>query len=185
MHDVRPEDYEASRAAWRYRGQTRPSFAEPPGPGQESVWDYPRPPRVEPVSETLEVFVGSTRLARTERGLRVCETASAPTYYFPLEDIDLDRMEDLGPRSLCEWKGVAHPYAAIVDRRRIDGAAWRYPDPWPGFEALADTLAFHPAHVTCKLAGEVATPQPGGLYGGWITSRLAGPIKGAPGSQGW
>ncbi|MGF1510501.1 MAG: DUF427 domain-containing protein [Myxococcota bacterium] len=185
MQNLRPEDFEEARKKWAYRGQKRPDFAETPGPGQESVWDYPRPPRCEPVPQELSVFVGETCIAASTDGLRVCETAGAPTYYLPFRDIKMEWMEDLGPRSLCEWKGIAHPFAAVVNGVRVKGAAWRYPEPWPGFEELAETLAFHPAHVICKRGEEVARPQAGGLYGGWITSDLVGPIKGGPGTGHW
>ncbi|MEM1022885.1 MAG: DUF427 domain-containing protein [Myxococcota bacterium] len=179
------EDFDRSRAAWRWRGQARPDFAEAPGPDQESVWDYPRPPSLEPVRAALRVQVGETVVAETRRGLRICETASAPTYYFPLADVRMELLEDQGPSSLCEWKGVAHVHHVRVEGALLRGAAWRYPEPWPGFELVAETMAFHPAHVRCFIGDEEVTAQPGGLYGGWVTTKLAGPIKGGPGTGGW
>jgi uncharacterized protein (DUF427 family) len=156
-----------------------------PGPGQESVWDYPRPPRIEPVPERLRVVVGGEVIAETAHGLRVVETAGAPVYYFPPDDVRLDRLSPSGRSTVCEWKGVATYRRSTVDRR-IDDVAWSYEDPKPGFEAIRGYLAFYAGKVDEAWVGdERATPQPGGFYGGWVTSRIVGPIKGEPGSMGW
>jgi uncharacterized protein (DUF427 family) len=157
-----------------------------PGPGQESVWDYPRPPRVEPVAERIRVVVGGRTLADTTRALRVLETAGAPVYYLPPEDVDLARLRPGGRSTVCEWKGDA-TYLDLADGdRRIPSIAWAYPDPKPGFEAIRDHLAFYASRVDEAWVGdERATPQPGGFYGGWVTSAIVGPIKGDPGSELW
>jgi len=157
-----------------------------PGPGQESVWDYPRPPRVEPVRERLRVVVDGEVLAETTRGLRVLETAGAPVYYFPPDDVHTDRLEPSPHRSFCEWKGRAAYHSFVGARRRIEDVAWSYPAPSPGYEAIAGYLAFYAGRVDEAWVGdERAAPQPGGFYGGWVTSRIVGPIKGGPGSFGW
>jgi uncharacterized protein (DUF427 family) len=159
-----------------------------PGPGQESVWDYPRPPRVEPVPERLRVVVDGEVVAETTRGLRVIETAGAPVYYVPRDDVRADRLErGSGRTSHCEWKGTA-TYHSLVGARgtRIEDVAWSYEDPNPGYEAIRGHLAFYAGRVDEAWVGdERATPQPGGFYGGWVTSRIVGPIKGEPGSWGW
>ncbi|MEM6707170.1 MAG: DUF427 domain-containing protein [Pseudomonadota bacterium] len=169
------------RQAWNYRGQERPPFADPVGDGQESVWDYPRPPRLESVPVTLAVFYGGVELAKTERGCRVCETASAATYYFPPDDVAIDLLLKTGGRSHCEWKGLADEYAA-ADRIAL---AWAYHEVYPEFAELKDWFAFYPRAADCYVGQEKVGAQPGGYYGGWVTSDLAGPIKGAPGSGGW
>jgi uncharacterized protein (DUF427 family) len=168
---------------------TRPGPSERvvPGPGQESVWDYPRPPRVEAVSERLRVIVDGEVLAETTRGLRVLETAGAPVYYFPPGDVRIDRLEVSPHRSVCEWKGDA-TYRSYVGPggRRIENIAWSYAAPLPGYEAIRDHLAFYGGRVDEAWVGdERATPQPGNFYGGWVTSRIVGPIKGGPGTFGW
>jgi len=156
-----------------------------PGPGQESVWDYPRPPRVEPVPERLRVVVSGVTIADTTSGLRVLETAGAPVYYFPPDDVRLDRLAPSGRSTVCEWKGVA-TYRGSAGDRPVDDIAWSYEDPKPGFEALRGHIAFYAGRVDEAWVGdERATPQPGGFYGGWVTSRIVGPIKGEPGSMGW
>ena len=158
-----------------------------PGPGQESVWDYPRPPRVEPVPERLRVIVDGEVLAETTRGFRVLETAGAPVYYVPTADIRMDRLEASPHGSFCEWKGMAgyHSYVGR-DGRRIENIAWSYVSPNPGYEAIRGYLAFYANRVDEAWVGdELATPQPGHFYGGWVTSRIVGPIKGEPGSSGW
>ena len=166
----------------------RPPGVEPivPGPGQESVWDYPRPPRVEPVPERLRVVVNGEVLAETTRGLRVLETAGAPVYYVPPEDVRFERLQPSPRRSVCEWKGDA-TYVTFDDGdRRIEDVGWRYEQPLPGYEAIAGHVAFYAGRVDEAWVGaEQATPQPGGFYGGWITSRVVGPFKGEPGSFGW
>ena len=166
---------------------TRPARIEP-GPGQESVWDYPRPPRVEPVTDRLRVVVDGETVADTIGGLRVIETAGAPVYYIPPGDVRADRLgRGRGRTTVCEWKGVA-TYHSIVGARgtRIDDAAWSYEDPNPGYEAIRGYLAFYAGRVDEAWVGdERASPQPGGFYGGWVTSRIVGPIKGEPGSGGW
>ena len=157
-----------------------------PGPGQESVWDYPRPPRVEAVPERLRVVVGGTTVADTTRGLRVLETAGAPGLLLPARRRP-DGPVRRSPRStFCEWKGGASYHTLVVDGREIENVAWSYADPKPGYEAIGGHLAFYAAKVDKPWVGdERATPQPGGFYGGWVTSRIVGPMKGEPGSEGW
>lgn len=157
-----------------------------PGPGQESVWDYPRPPRVEPVTEWLRVVVDGETIAETTRGLRVLETAGAPVYYFPRDDVRMDRLEPSPHRTVCEWKGDASYHSLAGPERRVENIAWSYEDPLPGYEAIRGHLAFYPALVDEAWVGdERAVPQPGRFYGGLITSRIVGPFKGEPGTQGW
>jgi uncharacterized protein (DUF427 family) len=171
---------------WRWNGSERPPWAEPPGPGQESVWDYPRPPRVEPVPRELRVVVAGVVVARTTRGRRVVETAGAPVYYFPPDDARMDALEPSGRRSFCEWKGLARYWTLTLDRTVVRDVAWSYPDPKPRFEAIAGWLAFYAGKVDeASVGGVAAEPQPGGFYGGWVTPDLAGPVKGGPGSAGW
>lgn len=157
----------------------------PVGPGQESVWDYPRPPRVEQVARLVEVRIAGVVLARSECPLRVCETASPPTYYVPAEDARRDLLRPGYGRSTCEYKGEARYWSVVVDDQRVDNAAASYPEPWEGYEVLTDYLAFYPGLVQCTLDGEVVRAQEGGFYGGWVTSTIVGPWKGAPGTGHW
>jgi uncharacterized protein (DUF427 family) len=158
----------------------------PPGPGQESAWDYPRPPRVEPVPERLRVVVDGEVLADTTRGFRVLETAGAPVYYFPPEDVAPGRLSPSPHTSFCEWKGGASYLTYEQGGRRIANIGWVYPDPTPGYRVIAGFVAFYGGRVDEAWVGdERATPQPGNFYGGWVTSRVVGPFKGEPGSAGW
>jgi uncharacterized protein (DUF427 family) len=136
---------------------------------------------MEPVALPMAVRAGDTVVASTTQGVRVLETAGAPTYYFPPEDVRFEHLEREGEASLCEWKGVATVWT-VAGRR---GAAWSYERTYPEFAAIRGWLAFYPTLLECSLGDEVVTPQPGGYYGGWVTARLRGPIKGAPGSGGW
>ena len=157
-----------------------------PGPGQESVWDYPRPPRVEPVDARLAVVLGGETIAATARGYRVLETTHPPNYYLPLDDVAPGVLERGAGGSFCEFKGGAHYWTVRGGGRIERDAAWGYDRPNPGFELLAGHVAFYAALMdACFVDGERATPQPGGFYGSWITSAVTGPFKGGPGSQGW
>lgn len=158
----------------------------PTAPGQESVWDYPRPPRVEPVAARLRVELGGTVVADTTRGLRVLETSHPPVYYLPLDDVAPGALEPTANHSFCEFKGTASYWTVRGgDRVEVD-AAWGYPSPSPGMEALAGTVAFYAGRMgACWVGDERAEPQPGGFYGGWVTSWVVGPFKGGPGSRGW
>jgi uncharacterized protein (DUF427 family) len=158
----------------------------PPGPGQESVWDYPRPPRVERSLKHIQVFFNGQTIADTRQAMRVLETSQAPVYYIPLADIDQQALEPVRQRTLCEWKGWANYYAVTAGGRRVDNAAWTYHQPAAGYEAIRDCVAFYPQFMErCLVNGEPASAMPGGYYGGWITPEVVGPFKGAPGTQAW
>lgn len=158
----------------------------PPRVGQESVWDYPRPPRLERSPRRIRAIVEGIVLADSTRALRVLETSHPPTYYLPPEDVRMDLLLSAMGSSFCEWKGRARYHDALVAGRTIPRVAWSYPNPTPAFADLRDHLAFYlPALEAAYVDDERAQPQPGGFYGGWITSDLAGPFKGGPGSAGW
>ncbi len=150
------------------------------------MWDYPRPPAVEPVAQRVRVVLAGTTIADSTAALRVLETSHPPNYYLPPDDVDRDRLRASDRRSFCEFKGLAHYWSpAAGDRIEVD-AAWSYPRPSPRYEALADHVAFYAARMDeCWVGDELVTPQPGGFYGGWVTSWVAGPFKGVPGSMGW
>jgi uncharacterized protein (DUF427 family) len=157
-----------------------------PGPGQESVWDYPRPPRVEATDALIEVVLGGQVVARTTEALRVLETSHPPTYYLPATAFADGVLRPATGSSYCEWKGEASYVDLVTPTRTAARAGWTYPRPSPGFETLVDHLAVMPAAMdACTVDGEVVVPQEGGFYGGWITSGVVGPFKGGPGSWGW
>ncbi len=157
-----------------------------PGPGQESVWDYPRPPRLEEFAGSITIELGGQRIASTERAWRVLETSHPPTYYLPASAFPSGVLREATGSSWCEWKGRAAYYDLVTDERVAERAAWTYPQPTPGFEPLAGAIAVMAAQVDrCTVNGEQVQPQPGGFYGGWITSWVCGPFKGVPGSMGW
>ena len=168
---------------WEYRGQRRPPFAEQPDPNQESVWDYPRPPKLDWTRASVEVRHGETDLARTNAAARVLETASPPTYYLPPADVHREQLIEAAGSSMCEWKGRA-VYWALADAPDAV-VAWSYPAPLDAFAQLRDFFGFYPGRVACWVDGERVQPQPGYFYGGWVTSRLAGPFKGEPGTGHW
>jgi uncharacterized protein (DUF427 family) len=157
-----------------------------PGPGQESVWDYPRPPRLEPTPRHLKVVFAGTVVAETRRGLRLLETSHPPAYYFPPDDVRRDLLSRAPGRSLCEFKGQAAYWTLRVGPVESVGAAWSYPAPWPPYEALKDHLCFYAGRVeACFVDGERVVPQEGDFYGGWRTVDVVGPFKGGPGTRGW
>jgi uncharacterized protein (DUF427 family) len=159
---------------------------EPAGPGRESAWDYPRPPRLEATTRHLVVVVGGETVAETTRGLRVLETSHPPNYYFPPEDVVVGALEPETGASFCEWKGRARYYTVHGGTRAAPSAAWAYDEPSPAFAALTGHVAFYAGRVdACFVDDELVTPQPGDFYGGWITGDVVGPFKGGPGSRGW
>lgn len=185
-HDPSEDTLRARRESWQYRGQQRPSFAVAPGPAQESVWDYPRPPQLERAARPVRVELGERVVARSTRAWRVCETAGAPVYYVPMDDVEAACLEPSATRSFCEWKGEARYYDLVAGGRRARDAAFRYPEPEPAFAPLADALGFYPGRVdACYLGDERVRPQPGGFYAGWVTAEIKGPMKGEPGTEGW
>lgn len=170
------------RYGWQWYGQARPPFAVEPGPGQESVWDFPRPPRVETDGRLVEVVSGDVQLARSKVAMRLLETASPPTFYVLPEDVNFAELARCGGSSYCEWKGQASYWSLRGSERPV---AWSYDRPKSGFEALTGAIAFYPSRVQCFVAGERVEAQPGDFYGGWITRELVGPFKGEPGTSGW
>lgn len=184
----------AGRTGWLHTGQQRPPFAIAPGPGQESVWDYPRPPLL--VADAREIIVrlpdsagssagGGGELARTRSALRILETSHPPTFYLPRADVDMTQLRRVsGGGSRCEWKGEATYFDVAIGASFLPCAAWSYERPFADARALAGHLAFYAHHLACFVGGERVTPQRGGFYGGWITSELVGPFKGDPDVRG-
>lgn len=169
---------------WKYTGHERPAFAEVPGPAQESVWDYPRPPRIERDARRIEVVWRDIRVASTTASIRILETASPPTFYIPPDDVDFERLTAAPGRSYCEWKGEA-AYWSLIGAAERGPVAWSYANPRAAFETIREFVAFYPGRLDCRVAGERVRPQPGGFYGGWVTEELAGPFKGEPGTEHW
>ena len=165
------------RDHWVYRGETRPPFAHEPGPGQESVWDYPRPPRLEPDPRHIRVVFDNRLLAESRNSLRILETAGPPTFYLPRHDVLMDRLRRSETSLLCEWKGRSTGFDLVDGTREV---AWSYLETFIEFEAIRGYFAFYPARVECFVDEERVVTQPGGYYGGWITREIVGPFKGDP-----
>lgn len=171
---------------WKWIGQQRPPFADTPAPGRESVWDYPRPPRLQPDSRRVTVHFGNQLLADTRHAMRLLETASPPAFYLPPEDIDQSLLRAAAGSSGCEWKGRARYWSVHpADGAVLEAVGWSYPEPAEPFAAIAGWLSFYPGRLHCKVDGERVLPQPGGFYGGWLTGEIAGPVKGLPGTGHW
>ena len=159
---------------------------DPVLPGQESVWSFPRPAIAQPSGVHIRIVLGGTTIAETRRAVRTIETSHPPTYYIPRQDIGIDALRPGQGSSLCEWKGQAVYFDVAAEGLIRPRAAWSYPRPTEPFQSIRDHVAFYAAAMeACFVDGERVVPQPGGFYGGWITSAFAGPFKGGPGSQGW
>lgn len=153
----------------------------------ENVWDYPRPPAVEPCPRRVRVELAGHVVADSHHALRVLETSHPPTIYVPMDDV---RAQFLIPSRVrptwCEFKGAARYLDALIDDRRFPAVAWTYPQPSRGYDSLADHVAFYPGRVDAAwLDDERVLAQTGDFYGGWITTHLAGPFRGAPGTAYW
>lgn len=157
-----------------------------PGPGQESVWEYPRPPRLEATEKRIKIVFNDVVIADTRRAYRVLETSHPPVYYIPPDDIVAGVLVAVNGRSFCEWKGQASYYSVRVGDREAHKVAWTYPNPTSAFAPIKHYVAFYAGPMdACTVDGERVVPQPGDFYGGWITSDVVGPFKGEPGSWGW
>ena len=154
--------------------------------GQESVWDYPRPPRLEPVKKRLRVVFNGVTFADTTRGKRVLETSHPPVYYVPRDEIRMDYLRVATGSSFCEWKGQARYFDIDVNGKYVERAAWNYPKPTAAFIGIRDHVAFYCQLMdACFVGDEQARPQPGSFYGGWVTGDIVGPFKGEAGTAGW
>jgi uncharacterized protein (DUF427 family) len=160
--------------------------ADPTGPGDESVWDYPRPPRLEAEARPIVVVFNGVTVVETHRALRVLETSHPPTYYLPPDDFAPGTLVAAPGASYCEWKGVARYWSLRANGRLGERVGWSYDAPAPPYADLAGHVALYAAAMdSCLVGGQPATPQPGSFYGGWVTSWIKGPFKGDPQTLGW
>ncbi len=181
-----PDAIRRARESWSHTGRGRPPGAPEPGPGQESVWDYPRPPAIVPCPRPVRVEFAGETVAASDRAMKVCETASPPTYYLPPDDVREDLLVPSPRRTMCEWKGQARYWSLKVGDRVAESAVWAYPDAWERFETIAGWYAFMPAAMdACRVGDDLVRAQAGGFYGGWITPDVLGPFKGEPGTGHW
>jgi uncharacterized protein (DUF427 family) len=157
-----------------------------PKAGQESVWDYPRPPLLEATNKHIKVIFNGETIAETNRSYRVLETSHPPVYYFPMKDVRMDFLTEAVNSSFCEWKGRAGYYDLQVGEKRIENAAWFYANPTREFAKIKNYIAFYPSKMSaCFVNEELVETQAGDFYGGWITKDIVGPFKGAAGTWGW
>lgn len=155
-------------------------------PGQESVWDYPRPPRLEPTLKRVRVVFNQIVIADSTRALRLLETSHPPTYYIPAADIRMELFTETARQTFCEWKGAAAYFDLQVGDRSVVSVAWTYRQPNQRYAELKDHLAFYASRVdACYVDDERVNAQPGDFYGGWITRDIVGPFKGGAGTWGW
>lgn len=157
-----------------------------PKQGQESVWDYPRPPQLEAFNKTIEMYALGEKIAQTNQAFRVLETSHPPVYYIPPADIETAFLIPSDSATFCEWKGRGSYYHLKIRGKVITDAAWYYTNPENKFQPIKNYPAFY-AHKMdkCLINGEVVVPQPGNFYGGWVTKDIVGPFKGIDGSWGW
>lgn len=153
---------------------------------RESVWDYPRPPRVEASARHIQIIFNGVVIADAHQTMRVLETSHPPVYYLPPKEIRMEFLQPTARASYCEWKGEAGYYTIKVGDREAPDAAWVYANPHVGFVSIKDYVAFYPSRVeACFVDGERVESQPGDFYGGWITRDIVGPFKGGAGTRGW
>lgn len=156
-----------------------------PGPGEESVWDFPQPPRIESVSEKLRVVFDERTVAETSRGFRLLETGHPPVYCSPAEDVDVDFLIPIYGDKVCEYLGLIRYWTIDVFGIRSEGAAWSCPNPTEAYRAIKGCYAFYPSRVdACWVGPDRARAQDEDFYGGWITPRIAGPFMGKAGTRG-
>ncbi|MDD1415798.1 DUF427 domain-containing protein [Dolichospermum sp. ST_con] len=158
----------------------------PPQPGQESVWVYPRPPRVEDTTKHIQIIFNGEIITDTHCAKRALETSHPPNYYLPIQDIKTEYLTKSDRKTYCEWKGWASYYNLTVGDRTALNVAWYYEEIFPDYEQLKGHLGFYPQPMDgCYVDGEKITPQAGDFYAGWITRDIVGPFKGESGTRGW
>ncbi|KAJ3320934.1 hypothetical protein HDV06_004712 [Boothiomyces sp. JEL0866] len=181
---MNPSEIRYHQEKWKFRGRDRPPFALPTTNDQESVWDYPRPPVMDPIQKTITVHsLDQIPIAKTNAAIRILETASPPTVYIPPQDIDFSKLNKFDSSSFCEWKGKAE-YWEFKDSPGTP-IAWSYSNPQSPYEAIKDHISFYPSRTICIMDGERVQPQKSEFYGGWVTKDIVGPFKGEPGTSGW
>ena len=168
---------------WLYNGDKRPSFAETPATGQESVWDYPRAPKLVADHRRIVVQRGDVVIADSRENCRILETAGPPTFYIPPRDVRLQLLKPLPGTSFCEWKGAARYWT--IETSTAETIAWSYPRAQAPYDTISGHFSFYPGRIECFVDGERVRPQPGYFYGGWITNEIVGPWKGEPGTEWW
>lgn len=152
----------------------------------ESVWDYPRPPRIEPNNESIRATHAGVIFLETNQSFRVLETSHPPAYYLPFDAFKNCQLVPVTGSSFCEFKGAAQYFDLVIGDTVVPRFGWQYPNPTKNFTDIAETISFYPGLVDEVLVNdEKVIPQEGNFYGGWITSRVKGPFKGAPGTLGW
>lgn len=170
---------------WIYSGNKRPTFAETPKQGQESVWDYPRPPKLVADRRQIVVKHADLLIADSSETYRILETAGPPTFYIPPRDVRLQRLKPFCGGSVCEWKGTAQYWTLKGSTSAEEAVAWTYPMAQAPYTAISGYFSFYPGRIECFVDGERVRPQPGYFYGGWITNEIVGPWKGDPGTEWW
>ena len=170
---------------WTYNGQKRPPFALTPGLGQESVWDYPRPPKLAADQRRIVVRRGDLLIADSRETYRILETSGPPTFYIPPGDVHVELLQPFPGRSICEWKGAAMYWTLERSMSAREAIGWSYPTAQAPYGAISNYFSFYPGRVECFVDGERVRPQPGYFYGGWITDEIVGPWKGDPGTEAW
>ncbi len=157
-----------------------------PLPGQESVWDYPCPPRIEPTNKSIRIVFNGETIAQTTRAIRVLETSHPPAYYISAADIRMEYFSSTSRSTFCEFKGAASYWSIHLNGRTSENCAWSYRQPSDGYKAIQNHLAFYPSKMdACYVNDELVQAQEGDFYGGWITQDIVGPFKGGAGTWGW
>ena len=168
---------------WVYTGDKRPSFGETPATGQESVWDYPRPPKLLADHRRIVVQRGDLLIANSRENYRILETAGPPTFYIPPRNVRVELLKPLAGTSICEWKGAAQYWA--IETSTAEAIAWSYLRAQAPYDTISGYFSFYPGRIECFVDDERVRPQPGYFYGGWITDEIVGPWKGEPGTESW
>ncbi|MGY8962665.1 MAG: DUF427 domain-containing protein [Rhodospirillales bacterium] len=153
---------------------------------KESVWDYPRPPGLEPDTRHVRVEFAGETIASSSGAYRVLETSHPPSFYIPAGDVNFNFLAGSSKQSFCEWKGIAEYWSVNVGLQVVDNVGWSYPKPTKRYAAIKDYVSFYPSKMySCFVGDEQVQAQEGEFYGGWITSEIEGPFKGGPGTWGW
>lgn len=166
---VRVGDRTAEDALWSY---PEPMASAPPIAGywafypekmdrwleeDDETVGHPRDPyhRVDVLasSRRVRVSLGGETVAETSRPMVLFETGLPPRYYVPPEDVRGDLLVPSATESVCPYKGVARYRSVAVGERRVEDAAWYYPEPFPEAGRVRDLLCFYGEKVDVEVSG--------------------------------
>ncbi|WP_206330634.1 DUF427 domain-containing protein [Modestobacter sp. KNN46-3] len=96
-----------------------------------------------PLEERIRGVIGGQTVADTTGAVMLHETGLMPRWYLPEADLAPGLLRPSDTRTTCPFKGEARYWHLEADGRRVEDAAWSYPDPVDGCPPLAGLVSFY------------------------------------------